>query len=512
MKTILNRRRYVVLLGLPLFLSGCTVGPDYSGPPSAPAPTSYKENGPWKPATPKDDTIRGPWWEMYHDQQLSALESQVNISNQNVIQAEAQFREAAAAVKVARAGYYPTVTANPTYTASQSSQSLTSGSGGGSGGGGSGSGGGKGGKDGVNSLYNLPIEASYMVDVWGQVRRQVEANSATAEASFANLENARLSYQATLAEDYFSLRGIDAQEQLLQTTVISYQKYLTLTTNRYKAGISSQNDVAQATTQLDNAQAQLIDLGVQRAQYEHAIATLIGRPASFFSLGHMPLKATPPHIPVAIPSTLLERRPDIAQAERSVASANASIGVATAAYYPTITLSGESGLEAIKLSELFSGPSFFWSVGPVLAQTLFNGGATHGQVQEARANYEALVASYRQTALTAFQQVEDDLSGLRILADEQVVADQASASAQKSLDISTNLYKAGTQDYLDVIVAQATSLNDQLACVRIQTSRMTTSVLLVEAVGGGFDKSQIPNAAGVADVPQAQAQIDKGKK
>jgi NodT family efflux transporter outer membrane factor (OMF) lipoprotein len=351
-----------------------------------------------------------------------------------------------------------------------------------------------------------------MVDVWGQVRRQVEANSATAEASFANLENARLSYQATLAEDYFSLRGIDAQEQLLQTTVISYQKYLTLTTNRYKAGISSQNDVAQATTQLDNAQAQLIDLGVQRAQYEHAIATLIGRPASFFSLAHMPLKATPPHIPVAIPSTLLERRPDIAQAERSVASANASIGVATAAYYPTITLSGESGLEAIKLSELFSGPSFFWSVGPVLAQTLFNGGATHGQVQEARENYESLVAGYRQTALTAFQQVEDDLSGLRILADEQVVADQASKSAQQSLTISTNLYQSGTQDYLDVIVAQATFLTDQLACVRIQTNRMTTSVLLVEAVGGGFDKSQMPNAAGVADVPQAQAQIDKGKK
>jgi len=448
---------------------------------------------------------------MYNDQQLNALESQVNISNQNVIQAEAQFREAAAAVKVARAGFYPTVTANPAYTASQSSQSLSSGKSGTTGSTGFASGG-KAGKSGVNSLYNLPIEASYMVDVWGQVRRQVEANSATAESSFANLENARLSYQATLAEDYFNLRGIDAQEQLLQTTVVSYQKYLTLTTNRYKAGISSQNDVAQATTQLDNAQAQLIDLGVQRAQYEHAIATLIGRPASFFSLGKMPLKATPPHIPVAVPSTLLERRPDIAQAERNVASANASIGVATAAYYPTITLSGQSGLEAIKLSVLFSGPSFFWSVGPVLAQTLFNGGATHGQVQEARANYEALVAAYRQTALTAFQQVEDDLSGLRILADEQVVADQAAQSAIKSLNISTNLYKAGTQDYLDVIVAQATALNDQLASVRVQTSRMTTSVLLVEAVGGGFDKSQMPGTAGVADVPQAQAQIDKGKK
>jgi len=490
------------------------VGPDYTGAPTAPAATAYKEAGPWKPAVPKDATIRGPWWEIYHDPQLNALESQVNISNQNVIQAEAQFREAAAAVKVSRAGFYPTVTANPTYTASKSSQNLSSGSGGSSSGGSSGSGGGGsgGGSNQIKNLYNLPVEASYMIDVWGQVRRQVEASSATAEASFANLENARLSYQATLAEDYFNLRGIDAQEKILQTTVVSYQKYLTLTTNRYKAGIASQNDVAQSTTQLDNAQAQLIDLGVQRAQYEHAIATLIGRPASFFSLGHMPLTATPPRIPVGVPSALLERRPDIAEAERNVASANASIGVATAAYYPTITLSGSSGLEAIKLSELFSGPSFFWSVGPVLAQTLFNGGATHGQVQEARANYEALVAAYRQTVLTAFQQVEDDLSGLRILGDEQVVADEAAKSAQKSLEISTNLYKSGTQSYLDVIVAQATSLADEQASIRIQTNRMTTSVLLIEAIGGGWDKTQLPGTSGVADVPQAQAQIDKGKK
>jgi NodT family efflux transporter outer membrane factor (OMF) lipoprotein len=499
------------LFALPLFLGACTVGPDYTTPPSAPAPTAYKEAGPWKLANPKDDAIRGPWWEIYHDQQLNALESQVNISNQNVIQAEAQFREAAAAVKVARSGYYPTVTANPTYTASQSSQSLSSGGGSNSSGsGGGGKGGGNSGR--VDSLYNLPVEASYMLDVWGAVRRQVEANTATAEASFANLENARLSYQATLAEDYFNLRGIDAQEQLLQTTVVSYQKYLTLTTNRYKAGVSSQGDVAQATTQLDNAQAQLIDLGVQRAQYEHAIATLIGRPASYFTLGKMPLAATPPRIPVGLPSTLLERRPDIAQAERNVASANASIGVATAAYYPSIVISGSTGLEAVKLSELFSGPSFFWSVGPVLAQTLFNGGATHGQVQEARANYEALVAAYREMALTAFQQVEDDLSGLRILADEQVVANEASQSSQKSLDIQTNLYKAGTQDYLGVIVAQATSLADQQAAVKIQTNRMVTSVLLIEAIGGGWDKSQMPGTAAVADVPQAEAQVKKGRK
>ena len=490
----------VALFLAPLLFSSCMVGPDYIQP-STPTPTAYKETGPWKPATPKDDAIRGPWWEIYHDPQLNALEAQVNISNQNVIQAEAQFRAAAAAVKVANAGLFPTVTANPAYTASQSSQSLTK----------SGSSVGHSGKYGVNSLYNLPLEASYMVDVWGAVRRSVEANSATAQASFAALENARLSYQATLAEDYFSLRGIDAQEQLLQVTVVSYETYLVLTTNRYKSGVASQGDVAQSTTQLDNAKAQLIGLGVQRAQYEHAIATLIGKPASLFSLEKLPLEATPPHIPVGLPSTLLERRPDIAEAERNVASANASIGVAVAAYYPSITLAGSTGLEAVQLSQILSGPSFFWSVGPVLAQTLFNGGQTHGQVQEAQANYEATVAGYRETCLTAFQQVEDDLSGLRILGDEQVVADEAAKSSKQSLDISTNLYKAGTQGYLDVIVAQATYLTDQLASVKIQTDRMTTSVLLTEAVGGGWDKSQMPGPVGVADVPQAQAQIEKGK-
>ena len=492
------------------------VGPDYVQP-TAPTPTAYKEAGPWKPAKPKDDMIRGPWWEIYHDSHLNTLEAQVNISNQNVIQAEAQFVEAAAAVKVANAGLFPTITANPTYSASQSSQSLTkSGSGGSSSSGSSGSGGtssgGHSGKYGVNSLYNLPLEASYMVDVWGQVRRSIEANSATAQASYAALENARLSYQATLAQDYFTLRGIDAQEQLLKTTVVSYQKYLVLTTNRYNSGIASKGDVAQATTQIDNANAQLIDLGVARAQYEHAIATLIGKPASNFSLGSLPLEALPPRIPVALPSTLLERRPDIAEAERNVASANASIGVATAAYYPTITLTGQAGLEAVQLSQLFSGPSFFWSVGPALAQTLFNGGQTHGQVQEAQANYEATVAAYRQTVLTAFQQVEDDLSGLRILADEAAATNDAVKSSQQSLDIATNLYTAGTQSYLDVIVAQATALTDQIAAIKVQTSRMNTSVLLVEAVGGGWDKSQMPGAAGVADVPQAKAQIDKGKK
>jgi NodT family efflux transporter outer membrane factor (OMF) lipoprotein len=396
---------------------------------------------------------------------------------------------------------------------SQASQNLATGGSSGSSGGFSGSGGSRqhaGAQD--VSLYNLPAEATYMVDVWGSVRRNVEANTATAEASFANLENARLSYQATLAQDYFSLHGLDAQEELLQTTVASYQKFLDLTTNQYNSGIVSQAAVAAAKTQLDTTKAQLINVGVQRAVYEHAIATLIGKPAPDFSLKTVSLTGTPPMVLVGMPSTLLERRPDIAQAERQVASANASIGVAVAAYYPQLTLSGSTGVEAIEFSQLFSGPSFMWSVGPAIAQTIFDAGKTHGQVQEAQANYDSTVANYRQVVLTAFQQVEDDLSGLRILEDEATAQDQAVAAAQQSLDITLNEYKAGTVDYLNVITAQATALSDELTAVTIRTNRMTTSVLLVEALGGGWDAAKLPTTHGVSDVPEAQGQIVKDKK
>jgi len=501
---IMNFRRLPFLALPPLLLTGCMVGPDYHQP-SAPTAAAYKEVANWKPAQPKDDAIRGKWWEIYHDSQLNELEEQVNISNQNVLQAEALFREAAAAVKVARAGLFPTLTANPAFTESQASQNLTSrGSGGGSGGGRSGST--------SQSLYNLPLEATYMIDVWGAVRRSVQVNSTAAQASFADLENARLSYQATLAEDYFSLRGLDAQKRLLEETVAAYQKSLDLTTNRYNSGIASKGDVAQAKTQLETTRAQLIDVGVQRAQFEHAIATLTGKPAPDFTLEESPLTGTPPVVPVGIPADLLERRPDIAGAERRVASANANIGVQTAAYYPSLTLSGSTGLEAIQLSQLFSGPSFFWSVGPVLAQTLFDGGRIHGQVQEARANYEATVAAYRQTVLTALQQVEDDISGLRILENEAAVQEEAVKSAQQSVDIITNQYKAGTQDYLQVITVQTIALNDRITANNIRTRRMTTSVLLIEALGGGWNAAKLPGNSGVADVPEAQTQIAKGKK
>lgn len=506
---------------LALSLSACSVGPDYTSPPPVATPVSYKESDAWKPAHPRDDMIRGKWWEMYRDPQLNALEEQVNISNQNVLMYEAQFREAAAAVKVARAAFFPTVTTSPTFTESQSasggkggkgSSGASTGTGTGTGTGTSTTTGGTTSSNVPTQFYDLPANVSYIVDVWGAVRRNVEANSATAQASFADLENARLSYQATLAEDYFELLGLDAEKELLQTTLVSYQKYLTVTQNRYNAGIASQADVAQAQAQIDATRVQLIDLGVSRAQYEDAIAVLIGKPAPDFSLQYKPLKSLPPKIPAGVPSELLERRPDIAGAERRVASANATIGVNVAAYFPQLTLTGTAGLEAVQLSQLFSGPSFFWSVGPTLAQTLFDAGKTHGQVQEARAAYDAQVATYRQTVLTAFQQVEDNLAGLRILQEETGASESAVKSAQKSLDVATNLYKAGTQDYLYVITAQATALNDQINAVNLRTRQMATSVLLVEALGGGWDTSQLPGRAGVSDVPPAEAQIQKKKQ
>ena len=339
----------------------------------------------------------------------------------------------------------------------------------------------------------------------------VEVNTATAQADFANLENARLSYQATLAEDYFELLGLDAEKELLSTTLISFQKYLTLTENRYKSGIASRADVAAAQAQLDATRVQLIDLGVNRAQFEDAIAVLIGKPAPSFSISYQPLKAVPPKIPAGVPSELLERRPDIAAAERNVASANATIGVNVAGYYPQLTLTGTAGLEAVEFSQLFSGPAFFWSVGPTIAQTLFDAGKTHGQVQEAQAAHDAAVATYRQTVLTAFQQVEDNLAGLRVLKEETSAEEAAVKSALESLEVATNQYEAGTEDYLFVITAQSIALSDQVTAVNLKTREMATSVLLVEALGGGWDVSKLPGNHGVSDVPEGAGGNQQGK-
>jgi NodT family efflux transporter outer membrane factor (OMF) lipoprotein len=509
----------IATLTLPL-LAGCEVGPNYVTP-SAPVPAHYKDTGNWKPAHPQDAVVRGKWWEIYHDAELDALEDQVNISNQNVILAEANFREAAAAVKVARSSLFPTVTTNPSLTESQtqtiggsrsSGGSSSNGNGNGGNGGGTGtSTGGSGGQNQPQGDYNLPVQLTYLVDVWGAVRRGLENSTATAQTEFADLENARLSYQATLAQDYFSLRGIDAEAKLLTDTDTSYIAYLQLTKNRYASGIASQGDVAAAQTQLDTTRAQLIDLGVQRTQYQDAIATLIGKPASIFSLRYSPLTAEPPRVPAGVPSTLLERRPDIAAAERNMAAANAEIGVQVAGYYPQITLSASTGLSTVELAQAFSGPEFFWSVGPAIAQTIFDAGRTHGLVQEAGEAYNGTVATYRQTVLTAFQQIEDDLAGLRILEDEAGVEGSAVQAAQTSLNVTTNLYKQGVDDYLQVITTQAILLNDQVTDVNIRTRRMTTSVLFIEALGGGWNAGKLASKADVSDVPEAQNAIDRAK-
>jgi NodT family efflux transporter outer membrane factor (OMF) lipoprotein len=482
-------RNGMLILVVPALLCGaCMVGPNYKRP-AAPVPAAFKEpptDNPeeidrWKPAQPNEAVVRGKWWEIYNDPQLNALEDQVNISNQNVLLAAAQFREASDAVRIARSALFPTISTSPSYTRSASSSTLFNASLGNL-------------TSGQRNVYDLPGSISYTADIWGSIRRSVQAGVATAQASFAQLENARLSYQATLAEDYFELHGTDGDEDLLQTTVKSYQDYLKLTQDRFNSGVASGADVAQAQTQLDTAQAQLIDYGVARAQYEHAIAILAGKPPAELTIAPSPIKIVPPPVPVTVPSTLLERRPDVAAAERQMASQNEQIGIAKAAYYPSLTLSATGGLEAGQLYNWLTWPSRFWSIGPTLSETIFDAGKRRAQLAEARDTYDATVANYRQTVLTAFQQVEDNMAALRVLENEAVAEAAAVKAAQDALDISTYQYKAGTVDYLTVITEQGILLGDQVQQVNILTRRMTSSVLLVEALGGGWNASALPTA------------------
>jgi NodT family efflux transporter outer membrane factor (OMF) lipoprotein len=464
------------------------VGPNYQRP-TAPVPAVFKEpptDNPdeinrWKPAQPNEETARGKWWETYNDPDLNTLEEQVNISNQNVLVAAAQFRAAADAVRIARSALYPTITTAPSYSRSEASGTLYNISAGNLTGG-------------QRNIYDVPFDLSYTVDLWGSIRRSVRAGVDTAQASFAQLQNARLSYQASLAADYFELHGTDGDLDLLQTTVKSYQDYLTLTQQRFNAGVASGADVAQAQTQLETARAQLIDYGVARAQFEHAIAILTGKPPSEVSLAQSPIKIVPPPIPVGVPSTLLERRPDIAAAERQMASQNEQIGIAKAAYYPTLTLNASGGFEGGQAYNFLTWPARFWSIGPTLTETLFDAGKRHAQVAQARDSYDATVANYRQTVLTGFQQVEDNLAALRVLENEASAEDAAVRAAQDALNISTYQYKAGTVDYLTVITEQGILLSDQVQAVNILTRRMTASVLLVEALGGGWNTSTLPAA------------------
>ena len=459
-----------------LQLTGCVVGPKYH-PPAIQAPPAYKEIGDWKPAQPNDQNLGGTWWTIFQDPQLNALEEQVNVSNQNLKAAQAQFQQARAVLRYYRADYYPTVTAGPQATRARISANaptnLTL----------------------RGTTYNdfvLPFDVSYQADVWGRIRKNVESYREQAQASAADLATVNLSMHADLAVDYFQARSLDAEEQLLSTTVKQYQQALDLTESRFQGGVASEVEVEQAKTILQTTQAQAIDVGVARAQYEHAVAILVGKPPAEFSLPPLPLTAPPPHIPIGLPSELLERRPDIAAEERLVASANAQIGVAKAAYYPLINLGATGGFESSAISTLINGPSGLWSIGLSAVGTVFDVGRRRALNDQARAAYDSQVANYRQTVLNGFQQVEDNLAAVRILENEAKVQDEAVTAAQRSLDLSVTRYKGGVTSYLEVITAQNAALADEVTAVNILGRRMASTVLLIQALGGGWDRSSLP--------------------
>ena len=466
----------VAIAGMLVIFTACAVGPDYVRP-KAEAPASYKEAAVWKVAQPQEAVVRGAWWKIFQDPQLDALEEQVNISNQNVAAAEAQYRQARALVQAARAGYFPTAAIGA--AATRSLRSSNAGNALGT----------------TNQVSDLLLmgTASWEPDIWGKVRRSVEASQAGAQASAADLEAIRLSTQATLAQNYFQLCTLDAQKKLLDATVAAYQKTVELTNRRYVSGVSSRADVLLAETQLKTTQAQAIDLGVLRAQLEHAIALLVGKPPSGLSIPATPLAATPVAVPFGIPSELLERRPDIAAAERRLAAANAQIGVAEAAYFPNIVLNATGGFESSHLSDWLSWPSRLWSVGLSLTETVFDAGLRSALTDQARAAYDATVASYRQTVLGGFQEVEDNLAALRILEEESRIQGEAVSAARRSVELSMNQYRAGTVSYLEVVIVQAILLANERIAIDILGRRMAASVLLIKAIGGGWSSAELPS-------------------
>jgi NodT family efflux transporter outer membrane factor (OMF) lipoprotein len=459
-------------------LSGCRVGPNYVQPTVPPPPLAFKETpANWKQAKPQDQLPKGKWWEIFGDQELNSLEEKIAVSNQTLKVSYEQYMGARAIVRQARSELFPTLAVQPSGSRNQLSQNRPT----------------------FNTVspgqysdITLTGDISYEVDLWGRVRRTVESARENAQASAGDLENVSLSLHSDLAVDYFSLRGLDLQKQLLDATVIDFEKALHLTQARYHGGVASDVDVAQAETQLETTRAQAIETGVARAQFEHAIAVLTGETASTFSIPMAPLNATPPEIPLGMPSELLERRPDIAAAERRVASANAQIGVAIAAYYPQVSLAAAGGFESAAIGTLIQGPSALWSVGGSAVETVIDGGRRRAVTQQARDNHEATVASYRENVLEAFQQVEDNLAALRLLEKELATQQVAVASARRSVDLSTTRYKRGITTYLEVLTAQSTALSNERTAADLMTRRMAASVQLIKALGGGWDRSQLP--------------------
>jgi len=477
------RRWSGMALGIAL-MTACAVGPDYKRPKFE-AAASYKEQNGWKPSEPNDVLSRGPWWKIFHDEELDRLEAQIDISNENVKAALAAYDQARALVNQAQAGFWPTVgvsaarlrvasrsgglsgvTTNGITTVGQTASTVTS--------------------------YSAGATANWSLDIWGQIRRTVESNRASAQSSAAALAAAQLSAQATLATDYFELRAQDQLQKLLDDTVVAEQLSLKITESRYRFGVAAKADVVSAEAQLLSSQAQQINAKIQRALLEHAVAVLVGRQPADFSLSPVAMRTDVPTVPAGVPSTLLERRPDVAEAERKVAAANAQIGVAIAAYFPSLTLSGSDQYTSNMLSHLISLPNRAWSLGPSLAETVFEGGLRGAQVREARAAYEASVANYRQTVLSGFEQVEDQIATLRILEQQAVVEEEAVRAAKEAEALTLNQYKAGTVPYSSVITAQTTRLSAEETALTVLSSRLQASVALIEALGGGWSSSQLP--------------------
>jgi NodT family efflux transporter outer membrane factor (OMF) lipoprotein len=465
-------------------LTGCVVGPNYHQPSTPPAPAAFKElpppnppNGRWKQAQPSDAQLKGKWWELYGDPQLNALEEKIAVSNQTLKASMEEYFEARDQVRVARSNYYPTLTAGPSVSRTRLSNNEPNGS------------------KVTNFQYNtfvLQGEVSWEPDLWGAVRRSVEEARANAQASAADLANVALSLQGELASDYFEMRGLDSQQQVLDNTVKADTDYLSLTQIRFKGGVATDVDVAQAETQLETVKAQDIDVGVARAQYEHAIATLTGQPASTFSLAPAPLTLSLPAIPAGVPSELLERRPDIAAAERRTAAANDQIGIAISAFYPNVQLGGAGGFESGNPGTWIQGPSELWSLGGSAIETLFDAGRRHAITDQARDAYELQTANYRQSVLNAFQEVEDNLAALRILDNEAQTQAVAVEAARRSLRISTDRYRGGVTTYLEVLTAQTTQLANERTQDDITTRQFVASVQLIEALGGGWNRTQLP--------------------
>ena len=456
------------LLAAALLIGACTAKTP-EAPKLEPLPAAFKENADWKAAQPADQIARGVWWQVFNDPQLDALEARIDVSNETLKAQEARFAQARAAVAIAGAAKYPLITSTPSISAGTQSGNRPNAT------------------VHVNtSDFVLPLDFSYEVDLWGRVRQSVAAARAAAQASAADVEFVRLSLHAELALDYFSLRELDAEQALLQDSVAAFQRALELTRNRFAGGIASAADVALAETQLETTRAQAVDTGARRAALEHAIAVLVGQPPSTFTLAPVPLSALPPEIPAGLPSQLLERRPDIAAAERRVAAASASVGVANAAFFPRLALTAAAGLESRSLTSWLTGLSTFWSAGPAAVITLFDAGRRRAVSDQAMAAFDESVADYQDTILRSLQDVEDSLATLRVLRAEADVQAAAVAAAQRSLTLATNRYRGGVATYLEVIAAQSAQLNNQRAALSVQSRRITASVLLIKALGGGW--------------------------